>query len=1771
MIKEHTERAIHKLKTQRELIEGGRQVQDFPLEEVLRAILMACETYQNKIVLLSLTAIQRLIHRRALKDGSVAIVINLMKEQALSGDESVHIRVLQTLMASPASMTLVNDLVVEQLMQLLFMLHNSQSIIVHHTACACLRQLAEHLADTAFKAASQQHGQPDLASVKPLIHRSQRDPLPSVVPAQPPATLQGPLWMLYAFIQDLCVMADYDASSMSTRYVVDANERMRTGSREGFWLQTIKFPRPLCLELLATCVSTHPETFLKHIECFTLLRHNVCTALLKNLRGCFDFAILIRCVHLLQQMFKSPALAESFMSELQVFLHLMMDLTNAERSPWQRAVSLEFLKSLCEDPAALCALYGHSTKAAGTASPSGQGVETFLELVNSLSRLIHQVCFYSGMDSGSLLQSGSATAATPASSTGSRASGAGLFQGGMNQLLDRAGMSPLTPESPPPAQSNGGSQPSKGPGPRVKLLQLLSETEPPQISPPFLVCLVVESVYAIVGTLYRLLLDSESSGDAPPSDEPAPLLRVATPDRPLLGDLLRPLDGNFTDSQERCMGMFSESWASLLSALALLLHGSPDEQRLQQTLRCMQTLMYCSGRLGLDQARDAYLMQLARYTLPGPGREGEQEGGGALGILSERGTLGSAPVGGGASPGQSSGPTTKNIQCFKALLQFCASYGGLLTVPGWTIALRAIFGLERCLQRFAPGADAASLKTSITSLLEATGFIPPELLREVVQAFRTCLRGAHEYDEGLVVLNRLVELCGFNLSRLLLFWDLVLQMVTEVCTSEERRELRGAAAAALCSVVAQALRRGVLVLSQRPEAAQVELLRPLEALLQVPSEETRARVCEGLLTMLQASGQELEPPAWGMMVSLVAKAADVELQKAGLDPRSEAGRVGKAPVPDQRGGDFSALPTIFQLLELMVHDFMENVPPDSVPMLTASLGAFARFTGLGVNSSLTAVGFLWNAADALARQHCGKPDAPAQAFEELWVQIFLQLRLLAGDPRPEVRNCAVKSLTTALLSHGRKVGIGCYSRCLSDIIIKVLGEIQESAQEARQNRPSLGAGGREGLIVHHSRDTPEKQWDETMVLAVEGVRRVLSHFSEEAPAEAYSPLAYSLLLQVQSIIQALSPEVSGSGMRVLVDLMRIPASAQMVDAVVLNSSPQCPAAGTTSIWELGWHVLWSLVQFCLIREVPEALVESFTSALSSLRQTHQQHFRPAQDLVLLQLGLVLVTAPSFSLPSSVPFRANGEESKEGLGTLRGPRYMSRAVECCKEAGLVGAAALDQEVFSFVEASSEALWRLELRTKLPTLREYTKASVPPKNLLDPNGSRNSEILGMDALVALAAAGPEEAVQGLLTPTRTPTHRNMLHIATSRLPPAQSAALALFEETLPFTDPAMQVQFLFQCCAVLLNPDRIVEDMSKVALASRALPLILGFTRRVLLQHLPRHTGAQSANSAMHLEALLGEAMPVLCQVMLALCGAHTDELSHKAKALKELGVWKLALEALAYLIEDTMPAVAVPSVSQECVAKYWDAVSGALALAVAQGLPESSRTEFHSANLLAQVLGNLLGHRLIPSPLTPDVVAEDAVEYLKGLARLESGTVSRSLAPSEGGSLSHLFHLCQKAAPSPVRTSELQLSVAALTASGAAASMPRTASAQRKALLRAAVPALLAHTRGLFAAAASSRNEATITAADGEGQDSRQSEEVCFVLQKLKTLRVDETGLAEACAAAPEAAREACRLAGTKGMTMALLPQIAGLSTSSDPAVRQCVREVLEDLSNQLQL
>lgn len=1955
-IKEYTERAILKIKHHRDVVEkavagasagSGTTVTlpEFPLQEVLSSILMACETFQHKIVLISLSCLQRLIHRRVLKEPSIAIVINLMKEQATNAnnDEQVQLKVLQTVMLTPSHITLASELVLEQVLQLLYVLHNSSSPGVHHTACAGLRQLAESLTDRAAHIAAG-HGpasgssaavaalggeerEQQLRRIGAVVQPAQpgSSALPTLSPTPAPTTLPEPMRLMYNFVQDLCVMADYDHSGLSSRYSADPGERMRTGLREGYWLTTIRFPRPLCLELLGACVAGHPEVFYTVPEFFALLRQSVCPVLLKNLRGCFDFAILIRSTHLLQQLLRSPQLAAMVITELQVFLHLMLDLTTAERSPWQRATSLEFLKSICEDSNILAVLHESGGSALCSSGPAaGVGSDGsppaartfFVELVDSLIKLMHQVCFSTGMDGGALLQSGPSRDLASASGAGGGSGAAGAAAGGATSSGGSGG-------GPGRGAVGGGSSGSRGSGSRggsaaaaaaaaasggtvagsgaplgrgvgtrLKLLLLMSETEPPAVQPSFLVALVVECVFAIVNTLHGLLLASNGEGgpgvaaDGTAATESA--AAGAAAEGPMVaGEASRPWRPPFSPAQARCKGMVTDCWASLLSALQLLLHGTVDEAHLHQVLRCLHTLLYCCSRLGLAQARDTCLLQVSRYALPGQTHEADVDSGPSSAVVPQ-----------GLSP--------KNVLCFRALLRFCYSFGTLLGVVGWGIALGAFDGLEKIIGKSTTvqAQDLAVLRRTLDSLFETTALLPEEALADIIAAVGDYVRTLPDGDDGCIF-NRLVELCIFNLGRLLSVWGRVLQIVLEVCSAEHWVDLRSVAAGSLCRILSQALRKGALAMSAHPEAAQKELLLSLEALLHVPHEDARARVCEGLLAVLQASGQELQPAAWATMVRLVAVAARVELERAGLDfylpqdldsfspdvaaeaaPTGEAAAAvdaaaaalaAAASLPQRQQSRFVArssfgtdgreapavLPTVFALLELIVHDFMEYVPPDSVPHLTASIGAFARCTSLGVNSSLTAVGFLWNVADAIgalyrspvaggggdagaggeapptlttaAHGAASAPDGtsvvateqavapsgpgPGGGTDELWIQIFNHLRVLAVDARPEVRNCAVKSLTSALLSHGRKVGTECYRRCLRDILIRVLGEVQEATRLARGQKQVVAE-----IIVHHSRDTLEKQWDETMVLGLESVRRVLTHFAEEAGAAAFAPLAYTLLLEVQKTMQALSVELSGAALRALVDLVRMPAAHQaFVVQATLSLSPELPVTSTTStsVWLLGWTVLWQMVGFCMTRELPEQLVDAFASSLGILRGSHGHLLTPVQHLMLVEMVFVLTTAPALYLSQSQPFQLHDDGGTQAskraspppppppdtTGAAAGATAggddpqghavaLGAALQSCswdaeqrrsrEPAAVHASGEQDKEVFDFALRSPQALWDLQRRTAHAEKQKgYVKASVPLRGLVEGNQSRNLEIKSL----AAAAATPPQAELG---PGQSPTHRTMLHICTAKLTPAQSSIFTLLEETQGYSEPFLEVCFLCQLCAVFLDVRQVLTDTTRVAFASRTLCLLINFCRRVLLQNLARleETGQEAPDRRpaplKHLEAIIG-LVPHMCTVLTALiCGDGQPR-------LYESGLWKLALETLLYLIEDSMATLEqCNNLDSQLIKTYWSAIMAALARTIVTVTSAGSTAGSNAGNTasvkepeaqaaagatdtLIQAVGNLITHRLLACKVAPREVSRTAVQLLGELAGVQRDTAgglrdTGGRQPASERALGHLFDLCARTGHEATVSQEGPAhSVAAMSAWNGGAPPGPPPLADRAELLATTLPSLLSRVRAVLTAYSEEDARAAPT---GLQVAPQRIQEVRFALARLKTLRVDPAEFA--ATVGPQLtgkAISACELAGPQACAMALLPQLGALASTSDAQVRREVRQVLERLSAELGL
>lgn len=210
----------------------------------------------------------------------------------------------------------------------------------------------------------------------------------------------------------------------------------------------------------------------------------------------------------------------------------------------------------------------------------------------------------------------------------------------------------------------------------------------------------------------------------------------------------------------------------------------------------------------------------------------------------------------------------------------------------------------------------------------------------------------------------------------------------------------------------------------------------------------------------------------------------------------------------------ACLSLAFKCLQLVVDEFLERLPREQVPKLVVCAGAFGGQTE-SVNLSLTAIGMLWTVcdtfADATAASPGGSPRSGRQeegrsrsshhppptssvaakarpSLHSMWPTMLFQLRSLAVDFRPELRNCAVNTLFSAAVGNGDSLTESEWKQFLLDVTFPLIEQVLKRTNSASRGAntavaPELKKGVR--MLMHHTRDTDQKQWNETRVLAMQ--------------------------------------------------------------------------------------------------------------------------------------------------------------------------------------------------------------------------------------------------------------------------------------------------------------------------------------------------------------------------------------------------------------------------------------------------------------------------------------------------------------------------------------------------------------------------------------------------------------------------------------------------------------------------------------------------------------
>ncbi|KAE8729705.1 Cysteine synthase D1 isoform 1 [Hibiscus syriacus] len=373
--------------------------------------------------------------------------------------------------------------------------------------------------------------------------------------------------------------------------------------------------------------------------------------------------------------------------------------------------------------------------------------------------------------------------------------------------------------------------------------------------------------------------------------------------------------------------------------------------------------------------------------------------------------------------------------------------------------------------------------------------------------------------------ERMISVLVNNLHRVLPLWDQVVGHFLELADNSNQN-LRNMALDALdqsiCAVLGSEKSEDHTLSrsddnSQDLGSNETELrllesavISPLRVLYSSQSIDARAGSLKILLHVLERCGEKLRYSWPDILVLLrsVAGASEKDLVTLG-----------------------------FQSLRVIMNDGLSSIPPNYLTECIDVTGAYgAQKTEL--NISLTAIGLLWTTTDFIVK---GLSHEPAEEKEteiaevnsvsdkmdgqngeeqpdnisndmnrhsssvnmvsgdKLIVTVFSLLQKLGADERPEVRNSAIRTLFQILGGHGQKLSESMWEDCLWNYVFPTLDRVSHMAATSSRDEwqgKELGIRGGKAvhMLIHHSRNTAQKQWDETLVLVFSGIARLLRSF-----------------------------------------------------------------------------------------------------------------------------------------------------------------------------------------------------------------------------------------------------------------------------------------------------------------------------------------------------------------------------------------------------------------------------------------------------------------------------------------------------------------------------------------------------------------------------------------------------------------------------------------------------------------------------------------------------
>ncbi|CAF4729762.1 unnamed protein product, partial [Rotaria magnacalcarata] len=469
-------------------------------------------------------------------------------------------------------------------------------------------------------------------------------------------------------------------------------------------------------------------------------------------------------------------------------------------------------------------------------------------------------------------------------------------------------------------------------------------------------------------------------------------------------------------------------------------------------------------------------------------------------------------------------------------------------------------------------ADLPILSSMLSRLFESSVYLDDVALHHLIDALIRLSIESMEValsvrEPSLFAIAKILETGRANLNRIDVWWKPISSHLLDVCQHSNPR-MREWGTEALTLLVRSALEFKYEKNLFDNERLLHMIILSLHELSIIQYSDVRQKQLEATLSILTNNGPTLQT-GWPIILNIIGSIS--------------------------REHNDSLIRQAQQCLQLVVTDFLSTIPICYLGILIKVVAKFG-FQEQDLNIALSAIGLLWNMTDYLFRmkeqEHQLKnvndyldPNEiydSLTSIEELWMILYRKLSELTMDQRPAIRKSASSTLFTMITSHGQLLSTGAWSILIWQVLFPLFEHVEQffytaskEREQMQQQQLSKSSGGQE-ILMHHSRDTPEKQWAETYVMILAGVTRTVQVKKDFLAKLDDFPRVWSVLLtNIEKSALAKNPEIALAALKSFNELVNIPLN------VTQAPSPKKPIVPhDQQLWQQAWQVWLNIGNGC---------------------------------------------------------------------------------------------------------------------------------------------------------------------------------------------------------------------------------------------------------------------------------------------------------------------------------------------------------------------------------------------------------------------------------------------------------------------------------------------------------------------------------------------------------------------------------------------------------------